>query len=257
MSNIIHPTAIIEDGAQLGNDVIVGAYAYVGSLTSIGNGCHIHHHATVDGKTRLGVGNIIHPYAYIGAPTHDLKYIGGIPGLVIGSNNTFREYCTIHTATNDGDNTLIGNNNVFLAYAHVGHDCVVGDHVIMSSQAALGGHVVLHDFTNIGWQAGVHQFCKIGKYSMVGASSKATQDIPPYMLADGNPAKVRSLNLVNLQRRNFSDHQISQIKKIFKIFYLRGLNRTQAIDEMKLSDIASEFQNDFMNFLHTSTRGFA
>ncbi|MDR1432991.1 MAG: acyl-ACP--UDP-N-acetylglucosamine O-acyltransferase [Puniceicoccales bacterium] len=257
MATTIHPTAIVENGAQLADGVSVDAYAYVGKLASIGAESRVCHHATVDGRTHVGERNVIHPYAYVGAQTHDLKYVGGIPGLKIGDGNVFREFCTIHCATSEENETVVGSKNVFLAYAHVAHDCIVGNHVIMSSQAALGGHVVLHDFTNIGWSAGIHQFCKVGKYSMVGAASKATRDVPPYMLADGNPARVRSPNFVNLQRHDFSNKSVVQIKKIFKIFYLSGLNRTQAAEKMDAEDVDPIFRAEFLNFIGDSTRGFA
>ncbi|MDR1233412.1 MAG: acyl-ACP--UDP-N-acetylglucosamine O-acyltransferase [Puniceicoccales bacterium] len=256
MSTIIHSTAIVEKGAQLANDVRVDAYAYVGEMVSLGKGTHVFHHATVDGRTQMGENNTIYPYAYIGAPTQDLKYTGGCPGLKIGNNNMFREYCTAHTATKEESETILGNDNVFLAYAHVAHDCIVGNSVIMGSQAALGGHVVLQDFTNIGWGAGVHQFCRVGKYSMIGASSKTTQDVLPYMLADGSPAKVRCPNVVNLQRNNFSDQQISQVKKIFKIFYLSGLNKTQAIEKIKSEVPMSDLLDEFLSFIDSTSRGF-
>jgi UDP-N-acetylglucosamine acyltransferase len=253
----IHPTAIVERGAILGAGVTVGAYAYVGKLVSIGDGTRICHHATVDGHSQVGCDNVIHPYAYVGAPTHDLKYAGGEPGLKIGNGNIFREYCTIHVATGEENETIVGNGNVFLAYAHVAHDCVVGNCVIMSSQAALGGHAILGDFTNIGWSAGVHQFCRVGKYAMVGASSKATQDIPPYMLADGIPARVRCPNFVNLSRHSFPPEQISQVKNIFKIFYLKGLSRSQAIEKVKSENIAAEICCEFLEFTAESIRGIA
>ncbi|MDR1528221.1 MAG: acyl-ACP--UDP-N-acetylglucosamine O-acyltransferase [Puniceicoccales bacterium] len=256
MPTIIHSTAIVEKGAQLASDVGIDAYAYVGGMVSLGRGTHVCHHATVDGKTQMGENNKIYPYAYIGAPTQDLKYAGGSPGLKIGNNNTFREYCTAHTATKEESETVLGNNNVLLAYAHVAHDCIVGNNVIMGSQAALGGHVVLHDFTNIGWGTGIHQFCRIGKYAMVGASSKATQDVLPYMLADGSPARVRYPNVVNLQRNNFSDQQISQVKKIFKIFYLSGLNKAQAIEKIKSEVIMSDLLDEFLSFIDSTSRGF-
>ncbi|MDR1891295.1 MAG: acyl-ACP--UDP-N-acetylglucosamine O-acyltransferase [Puniceicoccales bacterium] len=257
MSTVIHTTAIVEKGAQLADGVRVDAYAYIGKMASLGRGTHVYHHATVDGRTQIGENNEIHPYAYVGAPTHDLKYTGGVPGLKIGNGNTFREYCTVHTATKEENETVFGDNNVLLAYAHVAHDCIVGNNVIMSSQAALGGHVMLGDFTNIGWSAGIHQFCRIGKYSMVGASSKTTQDVLPYMLADGNPSKVRYPNVVNLQRHNFSDQQISQIKKIFKIFYLSGLNKTQAIEKIKAETIMPDLRDEFLTFADSTSRGFA
>ncbi|MDR2779217.1 MAG: acyl-ACP--UDP-N-acetylglucosamine O-acyltransferase [Puniceicoccales bacterium] len=257
MSAIIHSSAIVEKGAQLFDDVSIDAYAYVGKMVSLGKGTHVCHHATIDGRTQVGENNVIHPYAYVGAPTHDVKYMGGFPGLRIGNGNTFREYCTVHTATKEESETVLGNNNLLLAYAHVAHDCTVGNNVIMSSQAALGGHVVLCDFTNIGWSAGIHQFCRIGKYSMVGALSKTTQDVIPYMLADGNPSRVRYPNVVNLRRHNFSDQQISQIKKIFKIFYSSGLNKAQAIEKIKSEFIISDLLNEFLSFVDSTSRGFA
>lgn len=255
MSPNIHPSAIIEQGAQIADDVVIGPYSYVGSLTVINSGTKIGHHATVVGNTTIGNNNNIHPYAYIGAQTHDLKYKGGEPGLKIGNNNTFREFCTIHVATKQENTTIIGDNNVFLAYSHVAHDCIVGNHVIMSSQAALGGHVFIDDFTNIGWSAGIHQFCKIGKYAMVGASSKATQDIPPYMLSDGSPAIVRSPNFVNLKRNNFTETEISSIKTLYKIFYLRGLNKSQALQAITSEKIDDAILREFTSFLANSERG--
>ncbi|MDR3144043.1 MAG: acyl-ACP--UDP-N-acetylglucosamine O-acyltransferase [Puniceicoccales bacterium] len=253
----IHPSAIVERGAELADDVVVGAYSHVGELASIGAGTVVSHHVTVDGRTQIGERNVLHPYSYVGAPTHDLKYSGGEPGLKVGNGNVFREYCTMHVATKAENETLIGNGNVFLAYAHVGHDCIVGNGVIMSSQAALGGHVTLGDFANIGWNSGIHQFCRVGKYAMVGASAKATQDIPPYMLADGIPAKVRCPNFVNLRRRGFSEGKISQIKEIFKIFYLRKFNRMQAMEIMMNSGISSDLTDEILNFAANSIRGFA
>ncbi|MDR1413630.1 MAG: acyl-ACP--UDP-N-acetylglucosamine O-acyltransferase [Puniceicoccales bacterium] len=255
MAISIDPRAIVENGAQLEEDVEICAYAYVGKSVCLGEGTRVCHHATVDGRTRIGRGNVIHPYAYIGAMTHDLKYSGGNPGLKIGDDNVFREYCTVHVATKAENETVIGDKNVLLAYAHVAHDCIVGSGVIMSSQAALGGHVALGDFVNIGWSGGVHQFCKVGKYSMLGAASKVTQDIPPYMLAEGNPARVRSPNFINLQRHGFTEEKISQIKRIFKIFYTSGLNRMQAAELLKTDDL--DFREEFLSFIASSSRGFA
>ena len=171
MTNI-HPTAIIEKGAQIADGVEIGAYAYIGSQVKIGAGSCVFHHATVDGFTTLGERNQIFPYAFIGGKTHDLKYKGGLPGLVIGDDNVFREYSTAHMATSDGTFTIVGNRNNILAYSHIAHDCVVGDNIVMSSHAALGGHVKVEDHAVIGWGSGVHQFCRIGAYAMLSASSK-------------------------------------------------------------------------------------
>ena len=158
----IHPNAIVDPSAELGENVVVEAFAMVGKNVKIGDECHVFHHATVEGRVSLGSGNMIYPYALIGGLTHDLKYTGGEPGLKIGNQNVFREYVTAHVATKEDDFTRIGSNNVFLAYSHVAHDCQVGDHLIMSSHSALGGHVEVDDFVNIGWNAGVHQFCRLG-----------------------------------------------------------------------------------------------
>lgn len=254
---IVHSTAIVKPGAYLADDVVIEEYAYIGSKVKLGSGCVVRHHATIDGETTFGENNIVYPYAYVGGLTHDLKYAGGEPGLIIGSNNVFREFCTMHVATKVGNYTKIGNNNTFLAYSHVAHDCIVGDHIIMSAQAALGGHVVIEDYVNIGWSAGIHQFCKVGKYAIVGASCKAVQDIPPFMLADGNPAKVRYINIINLRRNGFSEERIAQIKRIFKIFYVKNLNRQQSIEALKFESIDEDLKVSMLDFIHSSNRGFA
>jgi len=150
----IHPTAIIEQGAQLDEGVTVGAYAYIGAEVSIGSGTVVQHHATVEGSTVLGRDNEIFPYAYIGAKTHDLKYNGGKPGLKIGDRNVFREYTSVHLATKDAEDTLVGSDNVILAYSHIAHDCIIGDRLVMSSHSALGGHVVVGDHVVVGWGVG-------------------------------------------------------------------------------------------------------
>jgi UDP-N-acetylglucosamine acyltransferase len=253
----IHPTAIIKPGAELADDIVIDEYAYVGTMVKIGRGCVIKHHATVDGRTTIGENNIIHPYAYIGGLTHDLKYKGGEPGLRIGSRNVFREFCTIHVSTQVDASTIIGSDNSFLAYSHVAHDCLVGDCVIMSAQAALAGHVEIGDYANIGWSSGVHQFCKVGKYAMIGACSKIIQDVLPFMLADGNPAKVRYINVVNMQRNGFSKVQISNAKRIFKIFYTQGLNRQQALHALAKEEIDPSLRKAMLSFISTSTRGLA
>ena len=228
----IHPTAIIEDGARLADDVEVGAYAYVGGEVEIGAGTIIEHHATVEGYTFMGKNNRLFPYAYVGGKTHDLKYVGGKPGLKIGDSNVFREFSTIHLATAPDTFTIIGNNNHFLAYGHVAHDCIVGDNVIVSAHAALGGHVILEDHAVIGWGSGVHQFCRIGAYAMLSASSKSVKDTPPFMMSDGSPAKVCAINKVKMQRLNFSEDEINAAGSAFKTIYMRGLSRAHAFESL-------------------------
>lgn len=255
----IHPQAIVEPSAQLGEGVEVGPFCYIGGQVVLGDFTRVLHHATVEGKVELGSRNMIFPYALIGGLTHDLKYKGGEPGLIVGNENTFREYVTAHVATNAGDFTTIGSNNVFLAYSHIAHDCQVGNHLVMSSHSALGGHVKVEDNVNIGWGAGVHQFCRLGGYCMVSACSKLVQDVPPYMLADGSPATVRSINKVGLERNGFSSADIDLIRKIFKLFYRSEFNRTQALQSLKEQFPESEnsILRQWFSFLDGVKRGMA
>ena len=255
----IHPTAIIESGAVLGDDVEVGAYAYIGGSVKIGKGTIIAHHATVDGNTVIGEYNQIFPYAYIGGKTHDLKYRGGNPGLIIGDRNVFREYTTAHLATRDGEYTVIGNDNNILAYSHIAHDCIVGNKIVMSSHAALGGHVVLEDYVVIGWGSGAHQFCRIGEYAMLSASSKLVKDLPPFLVADGTPAEVCAINKINMQRNGFSSEEIDIAYSAFKLIYKRRLSRTNAVEELSRKDYSqSRVAQSIICFMHgESERGIA
>jgi UDP-N-acetylglucosamine acyltransferase len=256
MASQIHPTAVIEPAVQLGADVTVGAYALVGGTAVIGDGSIIHHHATVEGNTTLGRQCEVFPYAAVGTRTHDLKFQGGNPGLRIGDRNIFREYVTVHFATKDGDFTVMGNNNVILAYSHVAHDCVIGNYLVMSSQAALAGHVVLGDHVNIGWGAGVHQFCRVGDYAMLGGLSKVVQDVAPFLIADGNPAVIRSINKVGLERGGFTAEQIERVKQIYRILFREGYNRTQAMEQLqKHAQAASPEFQQVLAFAKSSERG--
>jgi UDP-N-acetylglucosamine acyltransferase len=258
MASEIHPTAIIEKGAELDEGVIVGPYAYIGPHVKIARGTQVMHHATVDGGTTMGEDNEVHPYAYVGGKTHDLKYKGGVQGLRIGSGNVFREFTTVHCATSDGQITSLGDHNLILAYSHIAHECQVGNHLIMSSHAALGGHVIVGDHVNVGWGAGVHQFCRLGDYAMVGAASKVVQDVPPYMISDGSPAAVRTSNKVGLERAGFPKEDISLVRRMFKVFYKEGLNRKQAAEKLDAEGVAdAEVVIKFLDFLKTSERGLS
>jgi UDP-N-acetylglucosamine acyltransferase len=233
MATRVHPTAIIEPGAELGEGVVVGPYAYVGADVRLGAGTMLHHHACVEGRTELGRENEIFPFALIGSKTHDLKFRGGRPGLRAGDHNVFREYSTVHLATNDGEFTVLGDHNVLLAYSHIAHDCRVGSHLVMSSHAAFGGHVVVGDHVVIGWNAGVHQFCRLGAHSMAGACAKIVQDVPPFLIADGNPAEARAVNKIGLERRGFAAADLEVARTVFKILYRDGLNRSQALEKLR------------------------
>ena len=259
MATSVHPLAIVEEGAQLGQDVIVEAFALIGKSAIVGDGTIIRHHATVEGKATLGKNNEVYPYALIGGLTHDLKYTGGEPELVVGDNNIFREYVTAHVATDSQDCTEIGSDNVFLSYSHIANDCKVGNHLVMSSQSALGGHVEVDDHVTIGWGVGIHQFCRLGRHSMVSACSKLVQDVPPFMLADGSPAEVRSINKVGMLRAGYSKDFIDNTKSVFKVLYRGDLNRRQAIDylQAKPNLAEEEITKEIIQFTEKSERGLA
>ncbi len=259
MSVKIHPQAIVEPNAQLGEDVEIGPFCYIGEKVVIGDHSRVLHHATVEGKVTVGANNTIFPYALIGGLTHDLKYQGGDPGLKIGDGNIFREYVTAHVATNSEDFTTIGSNNVFLAYSHVAHDCTIGDHLVMSSHSALGGHVEVGNHVNIGWGAGVHQFCRLGRHCMVSACSKLVQDVPPFMLADGSPADVRSINKVGLERAGFESSEIDLIRTAFKVLYRRDFNRSQALQHLEenFDTDSGTVLSEILSFARASARGMA
>lgn len=258
MAGPVHPTAIIEPGAKLGRQVEIGAYAYVGGTAVIGDGTRLHHHATVEGNTVLGRACEVFPYACIGAKTQDLKYRGGNPGLRIGDRNVFREYVSVHGATNDGEFTRIGDGNTILASCHVAHDCVLGNDIVMSNGAVLGGHVVLEDHAVIGGYGGVHQFCRVGAYAMLSAMAKLVQDLPPFFIADGIPATVRAFNKVGLERHGYTLEQLEHVKQIHRILYRDGLNRTQALEKLAAHPQAAtaEFQR-ILSFAQSSERGLA
>ena len=258
MPGAIHPTAIIEPGAKLGEGVEVGAYAYIGPAVTLGAGTRVHHHGTVEGNTVLGSRCEIFPYACIGTKTQDLKYKGGNPGLRVGDRNVFREYVTVHCATNDGDFTIVGSDNTLLATTHVAHDCVLGDHIVMSNGAVLAGHVVVEHHVVIGGYGGIHQFCRLGAYSMLSATAKLVHDLPPFFIADGTPAVVRAYNKVGLERNGFKADQLERVKQLYRILYRDGLNRTQAMDKLSGHALASsaEFQQ-MLAFAKASERGLA
>lgn len=258
MAAKIHPTAIIEAGAQLGADVEIGAYAFVGDGVTLGAGTRLHHHATVEGNTVLGEKCEVFPYACIGGKTQDLKYKGGNPGVRIGDRNVFREYVSVHAATFDGEFTTVGSDNTILAYSHIAHDCVVGNRVIMSNYAGLAGHVIVEDHVLIGAYGGVHQFCRLGTHAMLSACSKLVHDLPPFFIADGAPATVRTFNKIGLERSGYTAEQLERVKQVFRILYREGLNRTQAMDRLIGHEKATtrEFQA-MITFAKASQRGLA
>ena len=257
MESRIHPTAIVSPGADIGRGVEIGPYAYVGPEVVLAEGTIVHHHACVEGATTIGADCELFPYACLGLRTQDLKYEGGRPRLRVGSRNVFREFVTVHTATRDGDETVIGDDNVILGYTHIAHDCVLGNHIVASNHTTLAGHVTVENHAVFGGVAGVHQFCRVGTYSMVGAMAKVTQDTPPFMVVDGNPSAVRSFNRIAVERAGFSTEQVERVKFAFRALYREGLNRAQALEKIESHPEASSNEiNCFLQFARLSTRGF-
>jgi UDP-N-acetylglucosamine acyltransferase len=254
----IHPTAIVERGAEIGENVSIGAYAYIGPGVKMGENCRVHHHGTVDGNTTLGRSNEIFPYALIGGKTQDLKYDGSNSPLIIGDGNVFREYGTVHCPSQEGHETRIGNGNYLLAYGHIAHECILQDSIIISSHVALGGYVEVDSHAIIGGASAVHQFCKIGQYAFLGGLSALVQDLPPFMIAEGNRARVRAYNKVGLQRNGFSEDQILGVHRIHRHLYGENLNRSQAMETIRADpSISQELKAILLAFQERCIRGMA
>jgi UDP-N-acetylglucosamine acyltransferase len=252
----IHPQAIIEAGAIIGKNTKIGPWTYVAANVVIGDDCHIHSHVVIKGPTTLGNGNKIFQFASIGEDCQDLKYAGEPTQLIIGDNNTFRESCTIHRGTiQDNSLTQIGSNNLFMAYTHVAHDCMVGNNCIMANNASIAGHVHVGDHAILGGMSGVHQFCHIGEHSFVAANALVLKDVPPYLMASGQPAKPYGLNSEGLKRRGFSKETLLQLKRAYKAVYRSGM----VIDEVvvHLKDQTSQVTEigKFVDFIKQSSRG--
>jgi UDP-N-acetylglucosamine acyltransferase len=235
MTTLIHPTAVIHPEAQLHPTVQVGAYAVIGEAVTIGPGTVIGAHVVIDGNTQIGEQNQIFTGAVIGSQPQDLKYDGGMNAVRIGNGNQIREYVTINQATHSNEVTQIGDNNLLMAYTHVGHNCILEDHVIIANSVALAGHIHIESFARISGVLGVHQFVRIGRLAMIGGMSRIDRDVPPYMLIEGNPARVRTLNVVGLQRSDLISADVMQsLKKGFRLIYRSGLTLDQALDAIAL-----------------------
>ncbi len=251
----IHPTAILEEGAQLGEGVTIGPYCIIGKHVRLGDGSVLQSHVVLDGRTTLGRHCQLFPFACIGMKTQDLKFTGGLTYAEIGDNTVLREFSTVHTGTKDGEVTRIGKGCLIMAYCHVAHGCVVGNEVIMSNNAQLAGEVKIEDRAIIGGMSGVHQFCRIGTMAMVGAASMIRQDCPPYMITEGHPAEVIGPNTVGLQRRHVTLDVRTAIKDAYRLFYREGLNRTQAIERIQKEMPDSPEMRHLIEFYVQSERG--
>jgi UDP-N-acetylglucosamine acyltransferase len=251
---VIHPTAIVEPGAKLAPDVQVGPYSIIGPEVEIDSGTVVGPHVVINGRTRIGKHNHIYQFASVGEANQDKKYSGEPTETVIGDNNVIREFVTIHRGTaQDRGRTEIGDDNLLMAYVHVAHDCVIGDHCILANNATLAGHVVLEDWVILGGFTGIHQFCRIGSHAFTAIGAAVTKDIPPYLMADGQPVVPRGLNSEGLRRRGFSAEDIQTIKKAYKLLYRSQLTLNEALERIEALD--APLLRPFVEFIRQSERG--
>jgi UDP-N-acetylglucosamine acyltransferase len=255
MASQIHSTAVIQPGAEIGDGCEIGPYCLIGGHVRLGPGCRLHAHVVIDGHTTLGAANEVFPFACLGLKTQDLKWKGGLTRVEIGDRNVFREYVTVHSATAEGGVTRAGSDNNFLAYCHLAHDVQVGNHVIMSNAAMLAGHVTVDDHAIIGGLVGVVQFCRIGRFAMVGSSSKVVQDIPPFMMCDGNPAETRFINKVGLERNGLGPEVVRALLAAFKLLFRDGLATSNALAKIEEEAPLLPEVKHLVEFVRASERG--
>ena len=253
MSNI-HPTAIISSEANIGKGVSIAPYVIVEGNVSIGDGCRIGSHSVIKEFTRLGSNNTIHEHVVLGGTPQDFKFSQCESFLETGVGNVFREAVTVHRSNSAGNKTVIGNNNYLMANAHVAHDCILGDNIIMANGVLLGGHVIIEDSAFLSGVVTVHQFCRIGTMAMLSASARVNQDCLPYMIIDGVPGRLRGLNLVGLKRAGFSSEEISSLKQAMKMLFSPGSLANKLAEFKKAS---SEQVQHLARFIEASRRGFA
>ena len=256
----IHPTALVDPGAQLHESVAVGPYAVIGPRVRVGEGTRIGAHCVIDGRTTLGRNNQIFQFASIGAAPQDKKYAGEDTALEIGDGNTIREFTTLNTGSAQGGGvTRVGNDNWIMAYVHIAHDCRLGSHIILANAVQLAGHVHLGDWVFLGGLSGVHQFVRVGAHAMTAFQTRLAQDVPPFVTAGGNPAEAQSINAEGLRRRGFSAERITLIKQMYRLLYRKGLTLDAARQQIEalrgeLADADADIAL-MQDFLATASRG--
>ena len=258
MNSLIHPTAIIDAGAELGDGVSIGPYSIVGPNVTVGDGCELMSHAVVTGNTTMGKGNRVFPFSSIGQIPQDLKYHGEPSEVIIGDNNQIRENVTINAGTEGGGMvTRIGNNNLLMAYTHIAHDCVLGNNIVLANCATLAGHVEVDDQAIIGGLSAVQQFVRIGRLAMIGGMSGVTKDVAPYcLLAGGYRAGLSGLNLVGLKRKGFNTTQIGRLKEIYRILLQESGKRGERLDEAEsLLQEGDDVAREIIEFVRSAKRG--
>ncbi|WKZ68558.1 MAG: acyl-ACP--UDP-N-acetylglucosamine O-acyltransferase [Melioribacteraceae bacterium] len=251
----IHPTAIVSPKAKIGNNIKVHPYAIIHDDVEIGNDCVIGPYAVVYNGARIGNKVYIHQSAVIANVPQDLKFGDEKSYVYIGDNTTIREFVTIHRGTGEGGFSKVGENCLLMAYVHIPHDCIIGNNVILANTVQIAGHVEIDDNVIVGGVTAIHQFCKVGKYSMIGAATKITQDVPPFVLTGREPMRYMGLNVIGLRRRGFSGEDISTLKKVYSIIYDSGLTLTKAKEKIaeEYGDVPSV--KELLDFLQRSNRG--
>ncbi|MEO1001767.1 MAG: acyl-ACP--UDP-N-acetylglucosamine O-acyltransferase [Cyanobacteria bacterium J06638_7] len=255
MSTRIHPTAVVDPRAELAGGVEVGPCAVIGPDVHLGADCRIGAHVVLDGRVRMGSRNRIFPGACIGLEPQDLKYTGDPTGVVLGDGNTIRECVTINRATREHQDTRMGNDNLLMAYSHLGHNCLLGDRIVIANGVAVAGHVQIADRAVIGGMLGIHQFVHIGRLAMVGGMSRIERDVPPFSTVEGNPARVRALNRVGLQRNGITDadggQQLEDLKRAWMLIYRRGVLLREALAQLRQEPLTAAAE-ELVHFLEES-----
>lgn len=254
---MIHKTAIVSKKAKLADDIGVGPYTIIGDNVTIAKGVKVGSHCVIEGNTTIGSNCEIFTGAVIGSRPQDLKYKGEKNFLEIGENNIIREYCTFNPGTGEGGKTKIGNNNLFMAYSHIAHDCCIGNHCVIANNGTLAGHVDIQDYAVVGGLVAIHQFVQVGKLSIVGGCSKVVQDIPPYSTCDGHPARVYGLNLIGLRRQGIAQNIIGQLNFAFKILFNSGLLIKHALEKIEKEVKPCSEVSYLVNFIKNSQRGIS
>ena len=251
----IHPTAVVDARAELGPGVEIGPYCVVGAGVRLGSGCRLQSHVVLAGPSVVGAENVFYPFACVGQRSQDLKYTDEPTHLEIGDRNTFRECVTVHRATAPGGVTRIGSGGNFLSYSHIAHDCIVGNEVIFSNNGTVAGHVEVGDRAVVGGLTAIHQFCRIGRLAITGGCSKIVQDVPPFMMADGNPARVRHINQIGLERAGLPKETVRALREAFRILYRLHLNTAQALEKLRVELGTVPEVGQLVEFVAASQRG--
>ena len=255
--NNIHPTAVVDPNAKIGENVKIGPYSVIGPEVTIGNGTTIESHVVIEGETIIGENNYIFSFASIGKDPQDLKFGGEKTRVVIGNNNKIREFVTIHRGTTDKYETRVGNDCLIMAYVHIAHDCIIGDHCVLANAATFAGHVEVEDWAVVGGLTAIHQFTRVGRHAMIGGCSAVTQDDVPYMLSEGNKARAVYINIVGLQRRGFSEEQIKTLREVYKIIFKKKLKLEEALHILENDYKDNEDVVKLVEFIRKSKRGIA